>query len=158
MIGQSTDKVLHTGLDLEFAQEQIVELTKLLYQQNEFLENLVILIKEFVPTGDEHHKTSFNHILLLLQHEINQQNERKLYVDQFRLVNSSFIKKLNNLYPSLSKGEIDLVKLIRIGMDTKGIAAFKTVEPSSIKTAKYRLKKRLGILPEESLTHFIVSL
>jgi DNA-binding CsgD family transcriptional regulator len=152
------DLDMQTNRNLVIAEEQILELKKVLYKQNEFLETLRDYIKEFSSFENEKQQKFLNHILLLLRHEIEKQKERNLFFDWLGLSNSTVISNLTSLYPDLSKGDIELIKLIRIGMDTKEIAALKNVEPNTIKTAKYRLKKRLSIVSEDSLSKYILSL
>lgn len=154
----ASDLDIQTNRNLLIAEEQILELKKVLYNQNEFLETLRDHIKEFSSFENEKQQKFLNQILLLLRHEIEKQKERNLFFDWFGLSNSTVISNLTSLYPDLSKGDIELIKLIRIGMDTKEIAALKNVEPNTIKTAKYRLKKRLSIASEDSLRKYILSL
>lgn len=154
----ATDFDMQTNRNLVIAEEQILELKKVLYNQNEFLETLRDYIKEFSSFENEKQQKLLNHILLLLRHEIKKQKERNLFFDWMDLSNSTVISNLTSLYPDLSKGDVELIKLIRIGMDTKEIAALKNVEPNTIKTAKYRLKKRLSIVSEDSLSKYILSL
>lgn len=154
----ATDLDMQSNRNLVIAEEQILELKKVLYNQSEFLETLRDYIKEFSSFENEKQQKLLNHILLLLRHEIKKQKERNLFFDWLDLSNSTVISNLTSLYPDLSKGDIELIKLIRIGMDTKEIAALKNVEPNTIKTAKYRLKKRLSIVSEDSLSKYILSL
>lgn len=154
----AADLDMQSNRNLVIAEEQILELKKVLYNQSEFLETLRDYIKEFSSFENEKQQQFLNHILLLLRHEIEKQKERNLFFDWLGLSNSTFISNLTTLYPDLSKGDIELIKLIRIGMDTKEIAALKNVEPNTIKTAKYRLKKRLSIVSEDSLSKYILSL
>jgi DNA-binding CsgD family transcriptional regulator len=154
----ATDLDMQTNRNLVIAEEQILELKKVLYKQNEFLETLRDYIKEFSSFENEKQQKFSSHILLLLRHEIEKQKERNLFFDWLGLSNSTVISNLTSLYPDLSKGDIELIKLIRIGMDTKEIAALKNVEPNTIKTAKYRLKKRLSIVSADSLSKYILAL
>lgn len=70
-------------------------------------------------------------------------------------VNKAFFEKLMEQFPELSKGERSLCGLLRMNLSTKDIAQMRRVEPDSVKMAKKRLRRKLGLEPEADLYLFM---
>ena len=72
-------------------------------------------------------------------------------------LNSGFYQKLKERFPQLTRAEVELCGYILISLSNKDISILKNVEPASVKMSKTRLRKKLGIGPEEDLTTFVKS-
>jgi DNA-binding CsgD family transcriptional regulator len=79
----------------------------------------------------------------------------KLYFEE---VNRDFYRKLNDLNPELTTNDHRLCALIKLNMNSKEMASVLNVAPNSIKSSRYRLKKKLGLDMEADLEEFIRSL
>ncbi len=64
-------------------------------------------------------------------------------------------ERIEEQYPDLTKSELQLIILIRLGLSTKEMAQLKNVEPSSIRIFKHRLKTKLKVSKGTDLTDFI---
>ncbi len=56
---------------------------------------------------------------------------------------------------TFTASEVQLVLLLRIGLSTKEVALMKSVEPSSVRIFKHRLKSKLGLDKSQDLTSYI---
>lgn len=96
-----------------------------------------------------------NQQIRALLHELEAQNQigdRALSVHQkIEAVNAGFYEKLMKQYPDLTKAESELCGYIRINLSTKDISILKNIEAGSVKMSKNRLRKKLGIGPDEDL-------
>ncbi|MES2568197.1 MAG: hypothetical protein V4565_15090 [Bacteroidota bacterium] len=70
-------------------------------------------------------------------------------------LNTEFYQKLKQKFPNLTKAETELCGFILINLSNKDISILKNVEASSVKMSKTRLRKKLGINPDEDLLNFI---
>ncbi|WP_299555247.1 hypothetical protein [Seonamhaeicola sp.] len=77
--------------------------------------------------------------------------------NKVELLSSSFYGRLKEAYPDLTKSEIRLCSLIRMNMNTKQIATLQNINPSSVKTSRNRLRKKLNLMPGDDLNAFIAS-
>jgi tetratricopeptide (TPR) repeat protein/DNA-binding CsgD family transcriptional regulator len=75
--------------------------------------------------------------------------------EYFTNVHGTFITKLNTLYPELTTTEIRLASLIKMNLTNREIASIINIEQSSVKMAKYRLKKKLQIPEEQDVYIFL---
>ena len=73
-------------------------------------------------------------------------------------VNFEFIKKLKDLHPELSKTDVEICSLIRIGLRRKEVANLRNTSLEAVKTARFRLKKKLNLTAEQDLDMYINSL
>ena len=76
----------------------------------------------------------------------------------FSDIHSGFFEKLDNEFPQLTIAEKRLAGLIRMNLTNREIAGILNIEDASVKTAKYRLKKKIGLTDEQNLNTFLTTL
>jgi DNA-binding response OmpR family regulator len=76
----------------------------------------------------------------------------------FKNVHPRFFEKLALQFPNLTPAEIKLAAFLRLNLTTKEIASITFITPGSIKTARNRLRKKLGLPFDENLNVFLMSL
>lgn len=59
----------------------------------------------------------------------------------------SFQEKLKERYPQLTSYDLRLCTYLKANLSTKEIATLLNITPDSVKKAKHRLRKRLGMAP-----------
>ncbi len=97
--------------------------------------------------------------------QLNRKVEESFRLDQdwedfksrFEQVHHLFFSSLKERFPDLTSNELKLCALLRLNFNLKEAAQIMGVAPESVKTARYRLKKKLGLETEESLTDFILT-
>ncbi|RMG26609.1 MAG: helix-turn-helix transcriptional regulator [Bacteroidetes bacterium] len=73
----------------------------------------------------------------------------------FISVNKEFYNKLNKHYPKLSRGDQKLCALIKLNLSSKEIAKLLGISTESVHTNRYRLRKKLKLSRDTSLTEFL---
>jgi tetratricopeptide (TPR) repeat protein len=76
---------------------------------------------------------------------------RQVIAKNVEVVSIEFKNKLKERYPNLTKIEIEMCELIRLELSNLEIARIRDISQNSAKMARYRLKKKLAISPEESI-------
>lgn len=66
-----------------------------------------------------------------------------------------FFDRLNAQYPGLTGNDKKICAYIKLGMNTKEIASMMNIETSSAESARYRLRKNMGLQQDESLNDII---
>ena len=69
--------------------------------------------------------------------------------------NQTFLTRLNELHPALTPGEKSLALLLRGNLSSKEIAAILGTQPKSIVMSRYRLRKSLGMGPDDDLDEYL---
>ena len=73
-------------------------------------------------------------------------------------VNFEFIKKLKNTHPELTKTDVEICSLIRIGLSRKEVANLRNTSLEAVKTSRFRLKKKLNLSADDALDDYINTL
>lgn len=79
----------------------------------------------------------------------------RVYFDE---VHPDFLRNLSKLYPQLSKMDLRLCAYLHLGMSTKEISALTYREVRSVESSRYRLRKKLNVPPDVSMSEFFSSL
>ena len=90
-----------------------------------------------------------------LIYKINQQviTEDRLLAIQSKIdeVDKGFDRKIRKLYPDLTKNEREVCILLRLNLSIKEIVSIKNTTVDSIKSIRYRIRKKIGLSPGEEL-------
>ncbi len=77
----------------------------------------------------------------------------------FTKVNSSFVHRLNELFPNLTLNERKLCMFLKLNMSNKDIAKITLQSEEALKKSRLRLRKKLGLTDRSAnLTAFIQNL
>lgn len=139
--------IQHKSKDI---QNYSLELSRRLKFNNEIIQDL----KQLAFSLDNDLGKKMKDIYFKIKSSNNANDQVKQFNDHIHLVNQKFREALNEAYPNLSKGELDLCGNIRIGLSIKEVANIRGVSPKSIEMARYRLRKKIGLTRGEDLfTH-----
>ena len=79
----------------------------------------------------------------------------------FRLILTVYMKtssgNLKLQYTDLTSGDLRFCALLRLNMPTKEISKLLNISTRGVDAARYRLRKKFNLLPEESLTDFLIN-
>lgn len=79
-----------------------------------------------------------------------------IFRDNFDLIHKNFFRHLRSQYPSLTATDLKFCALIRLNLSTKDIAHFTGLTVRGVEGARLRLRKKLGLQKEQSLTEFLI--
>jgi len=79
----------------------------------------------------------------------------KEFENHFEKVHPAFFSNLRKRFPDLTSNETELCVFIKLNMTTREIMAITYKTEEALKKARQRLKKKLGLNPEDSLYNFI---
>ena len=74
---------------------------------------------------------------------------------RFARVHESFYSELDRRFPDLTKTERKLCALLKLGMSSKEIASISRIRSESVDTGRSRLRKKLGLMNDDSLFEFL---
>lgn len=94
----------------------------------------------------------------LVKSGISDDEVRSRAEEKFGQLRPGFFARLKELNPDLTENDLRLCTYISIGMRAKEIAQQLSVTPDSVNTARYRLRKKLNLKPEEKLDEFLRNL
>lgn len=93
-----------------------------------------------------------------LQKGLNRNKDWKDFDTYFESLNKNFYLRLKEISPDISPNDLKICALIKLNLSIKEMAVILSISPDSVKTARYRLRKKLSLQTEDNLTDFILSL
>ena len=94
----------------------------------------------------------------MLDRELTRDQEWTDFNAHFESINATFYNRIKQEYPDISPNDLKLCALIKLNLSIKEMSAILNISPNSVKTARYRLRKKLRLNTEDNLTEFILSL
>lgn len=73
----------------------------------------------------------------------------------FDIIHNDFFKHLRGEYPTLTHKEVELSSLIKMQLSTKEIAERLMISNRGVETRRFRLRKKLGLVANQSLNEFL---
>lgn len=92
-----------------------------------------------------------NELEALLSAKLTTEEDWDNYLQLFTKKNPNFIPALKNRYQNLSRNEIKIFTLIKLGLTTREMSGILMISPSSVNTARYRLRKKLKLEADQKL-------
>ncbi|MDF9831169.1 DNA-binding CsgD family transcriptional regulator [Parabacteroides sp. PF5-6] len=100
-------------------------------------------------------------MLLALNNSIDSNIESddalKRFEEQFNLVHNNFMKRVRERHPDLSTSEIKMCAYVKMGLSSKEIAPLLNISVRGAETLRYRLRKKMELEREDSLTEYLNS-
>lgn len=136
--------------DIEHKESQLSAITLQMLQKNELLEE----IKSIIRKKDD---TTEKQLSRIINSHFTQDQNWNDFDKYFESVNKNFYNKLKQKYPDISSNDLKICALIKLNLSIKEMASILNISPDSVKTARYRLRKKLQLTTEDNLTEFILS-
>lgn len=144
--------------ELEFKNRELTSFTINFIQKNELMEALKENISEIKKISDDKVSGKLNSLNRLVDNSLHVDRNWEDFKLYFENVHSDFFKILKDYKPDLSNYELKLCALIRLNLNMKETATILGISAESVKTARYRLRKKLALSREENLIDFIMNL
>jgi len=135
---------------------KLVNIQQLNELKNEIIKQIT-LIKEQLPAKNG----QLNETMLYTERLLYSKSYQIKWTDfesHFDSVYQGFFRKIKMIDNSFTANELRLCSFIKLNMSNKEIATIIYTLPESVNTSRKRLKKKLGLQPEESLQLFIGNL
>lgn len=122
----------------------------------EFIKQLSIqLRKDKNNATSQEIKKYITFLINKLKQQIDTENKLSSLQSKIDDVNKGFNLKITELYPSLTKTEREVCFLLRLNLSIKEIAAIRNASVDSIKSLRYRIRKKLSIPKSQELEVFV---
>lgn len=150
-------------MDVKYKSQKLATSAIVLGRKNEVLidikEDLLRLFEE--SKKNDFDSTTFKRKILQLNNKIdnniNEDDFFRKFEENFDLVHTDFIKRLTAAYPSISIAERKMCAYIKMELSSKEIAPLLNISIRGVDTLRYRLRKKLGLKREDSLTQFLMN-
>jgi len=138
-------------LNLDYKNKELTTSVLHLIERNEFINQL----SEKLQASDENMETDK---ILDLVKQIEKNTSGNLWAEfekTYMEVHKDFHMSLTSRYANLTANDRKLCAFILMNMSSKEISSITYQSPQSIKIARYRLRKKLGLTRSENLSAFL---
>ena len=139
-------------LDIESKNRELAISTMSLIKKNEFLNNIKKELKN-KDGGQDLPK-----VIKIIDKNLNNTDDWKLFEEAFNNADKDFLKHVKSLHPSLTSNDLRLCAYLRLNLTSKEIAPLLNISYRSVEVKRYRLRKKIGLPHESSLTSYILKL
>ena len=144
-------------LDLDFRNKELATHVMYLLKKNEFIASVSKKLLEIKSTPGARNNAWLQDIIREMKSNIDNTVWSEFEV-RFQQVHQDFYRKLSERFPDLSPNERKLCAFIRLNMATKEISAITFQSVNSIRVARIRLRKKMGMTHEDNLVAFLQEL
>jgi DNA-binding CsgD family transcriptional regulator len=130
---------------LEFKNKELALNVMSLLKKNEILSEIS---KKLINVKNEAVKDETKDAIRRIYKELQKSTDDEIWEEfelRFRQVHSEFYNKLMKRFPDLSPSEQRLCAFLRLNMSSKEISELTGQSLNALETARYRLRKKLGI-------------
>ncbi|HEY4061698.1 MAG TPA: tetratricopeptide repeat protein [Puia sp.] len=141
--------------ELEVRRKGLTTYTLHVIQKNQLLESLRDRLSFLVKEDKRDQKKQLQQLI----QQINQNFNHDQYWDEFRetfgQVHQQFFDHLKQRSEELTANDLRLLALIKLNLNSGDVATLLGISQDSLRVSRYRLKKKLNLSAEESLTAFV---
>ena len=143
---------------LEFKNKELTSYTLNFVQKNELLQQLQSKINEAREAPAAKQSKLLEQLARSIRQHVNIDRDWEDFRRFFEKVHTNFFKILKDKHPDLSSNDLKICSLTRLNLNVKETASILGISPESAKTARYRLRKKLDMAPEEELLDYFLRL
>ncbi len=141
--------------ELEFKNKELTSYTINFIRKNELLEGLTEDIMRLKKGADPGLNKKLSQLHRSVESTLHVDRDWEDFKKHFESVHSDFFSTLKHQYPELTQTDLKMCALIRLNLSMKEMATILGISPESVKTSRYRLRKKLGLEHEENLLTFM---
>ncbi|MGB3463891.1 MAG: hypothetical protein WBA74_01420, partial [Cyclobacteriaceae bacterium] len=146
----------HLESDLEHKKRELISYSLNVVQKNNLISEIGEDLKGVNSTNDEKLRSALQKIKnkagLGSRIDKNWDHFRK----RFEEINPGFFTSLLKQYPKLTSHELKICALASLNLSSKEIATINEMTMHSLKIARYRIRKKLGMQTEQSFNEYFM--
>ncbi|MEJ6979095.1 tetratricopeptide repeat protein [Pedobacter sp. P351] len=141
--------------ELELKSRELTSHTLHIIQKNQFLDELKNQIARIIKDDKRDQRKELKQLINLINLNSNQDKNWEDFRTVFENVHRNFFEKLNQHSSSLTATDLRFLALVKMNLSSSDIATMLGVSPDSLRTTRYRIRKKLQLPEEGSLHNFI---
>ncbi len=138
--------------DIENKNRELAISTMSLIKKNEFLNS----IKDELKSSET--EKGLKSVVKIIDKNINNTDDWKFFQEAFNNADKDFLKKVKSIHPKLTPNDLKLCAYLRLNLTSKEIAPLLNISPRSVEVKRYRLRKKMNLPHEASLTNYILEM
>lgn len=144
--------------ELDLKSKSLTKSALHMIQKNEFLTDIKSRLKDIRKGEPELQEKRIKKLIKSIDFNFTLDDDWHEFETVFQQVHSDFFEKLKMLYPKLTPAEVRLCAMIRLNLHSKDMAAIMGISQDSLRIARYRLRKKLGLDKGSNLYTYILNI
>ncbi|MCF0052462.1 tetratricopeptide repeat protein [Dyadobacter chenwenxiniae] len=144
--------------ELELRSKELTSITLHMIKKNEVLEELKSKLASIVKDDKRDQRKELKQLLEQIDINSNQDKNWEDFRVVFEYVHKDFFEKLMKHSGLLTTTDLRFLALLKMNLNSADIATMLAVSQTSLRTTRYRLRKKLQLPEEASLQNFIHNL
>ncbi|MES2455133.1 MAG: tetratricopeptide repeat protein [Bacteroidota bacterium] len=140
---------------LELQSKELTSHTLLIIQKNQFIDGLKQKVAKLIKDDKRDQRKELKQLIGLIDENSDQDKNWEDFRSIYENVHENFFDGLKQHAESLTATDLRFLALLKMNMDPADIATMLGISQSSLRTARYRVKKKLQLSESESLSAFI---
>lgn len=141
---------------LRFKKKELTTHALHLAKKNEVLEGLKEKAEALKKT--ENNRNGYQQLIQTINFDLQDDNNWDNFTRYFEQVHRDFNSNVKNKYPKVTSNELRLMALLKMNLTSKEIANILNISQDGIKKARQRLRKKLQLSPQDSLSDTVISI
>lgn len=142
--------------ELKYKGQELANITLNNSRRNNLISELISKLQTVSSAGDtEEIKKNASSLIKELESQLKDESDWRKSEEYFNTIYDGLLDRLKATYPALSKTDLKLCVYIKLNMSTKEIADLMNISPRSVEMARYRLRKKLGLKPDEDIASIL---
>lgn len=127
-------------------------------RKNEFLENLINDLKKAEKGMPAEFGKKIKKIRKSIDYNFSLDDDWQEFESVFQNIHQEFFNQLRQQFPDLTSADIRLCAMLRLNLNSQEIAAIMGISQDSLRIARYRLRKKIGISKGGNLYSYIMTI
>ncbi|WP_025741818.1 tetratricopeptide repeat protein [Aquimarina pacifica] len=143
---------------LDFKNKELTSYALNFVQKNEMLQQLLDKLIFIKNTDIDKRNPIIVETVEIIKRNLTTDKDWEDFKMVFEKVHIEFYPKLTAKHPDLKTNDLKICSLIRLNLNIKETASILGISPESVKTARYRLRKKLGLQPKQEIVTYLIDI
>ena len=141
--------------ELAFKKKELTTHALHLAKKNEVLESVKLKAKAL---KEKEGAPGYQELIKTINFDQQDDKNWESFTQYFEQVHKDFATNVKKRYPDVTKNELRFMALMKMNLSSKEIATILNISTDGIKKARQRLRKKMGLSPNDSLENIVLAI
>ena len=138
--------------EIESKNRELAVSTMSLIKKNEFLNTVKDQLKGVEDLSQ------IQRVIRTIDRNIDNEDDWRFFEEAFNNADKDFLHKIKEMHPDLTPNDLKLCAYLRLNLSSKEIAPLLNISIRSVEVKRYRLRKKMDLPHQKSLTAHILEI
>ncbi|SEK94552.1 Tetratricopeptide repeat-containing protein [Aquimarina amphilecti] len=143
---------------LDFKNKELSSYALNFIKKNEIVQQLQETIQKIKKSSSIEKQQLITDLNKIIKKNLSIDKDWEDFSRFFEDAHQGFYARLKSKHPDLSSNDLKICSLIRLNLNIKETASILGISPESVKTARYRLRKKIELDPKQEILTYLLQL